>query len=74
MNAPAHQPAELLKMALDEDATEWGRLHALCLDRATAEALAQMLHQAPLTAEARAWAHALEEMHRGLKVNLLREI
>lgn len=74
MKAPGHQPAELLKMALNPDATEWNRLHALCHNRAIAEKLGRMLEEMsdPITDEARAWAQALEEMHVGLKVNLSR--
>ncbi len=63
---------ELLNGALRGDDADLEKLYEVCLDRPRAEALARMLGQTATQADesARSWAHVLEEMHPGLKVDL----
>lgn len=63
---------ELLNAALRGGEAEWEKLQEICMDRERAEVLARMLARNATQAvdAADAWAHVLEEMHPGLKVNL----
>lgn len=64
--------SELLAGVLRGNEADVEKLYEVCLDRARAEALARMLEQDSTRADegAKTWAHVLEEMHPGLKVNL----
>lgn len=63
---------ELLTAALRGTGTDWETVHEVCGDRARAEDLGKMLEASATVGNdaAEAWAHVLEEMHPGLKVNL----
>ena len=61
---------QLVELAKNE--AGWEKLHALCLERSTAERFARALEQrAPQMAyEATVWAAVLKEMHPDLIVRL----
>lgn len=64
--------SELLAGALRGSEANLEELYEICLERARADGLARMLEGTATQADeaAKAWAHVLEEMHPGLKVNL----
>jgi hypothetical protein len=59
---------EMLDVALNRE-SEWDRLHELCRDHTRAEALARLLaqHADAASSAAKAWAHALVELHPDLR-------